>query len=102
VNKNLWSTSFCLVSAGGGLVGLSLCYLLVDHWQLWTGHPFLPLGMNSILIYCGHSLLAGYMPFSYMLYHVNHGSMLLCAVVGVTSWLLVASYCYHIGFFVKI
>jgi len=102
VNKNLWSTSFCLLTAGGGLVGLSLCYVLVDVWRVWSGTPYLQLGMNSILIYCGHSLLANYMPFSYMVYHVNHGSLLLCNSVGVLSWLLIALYLHHIRFFVKI
>ena len=102
VNKNLWSTSFCLVSAGGGLLGLSVCYLAVDVWRVWTGGPFLQLGMNSILIYVGHSLLGSYMPFSYMIYHYNHGSMLLCTCVGVLSWLIIAAYLHHIKFFVKI
>ena len=46
VNKNLWSTSFCFLNAGTGLVGLSFCYLLVDVWKLWSGAPFLQLGMN--------------------------------------------------------
>lgn len=56
----------------------------------------------SILIYCGHSLLGNYMPFSYMIYHYNHGSMLLCTTVGVLSWLIIALYLHHIKFFVKI
>jgi hypothetical protein len=30
---------------------------------LYTGAPFIYMGMNSILIYVGHDLLASYFPF---------------------------------------
>jgi predicted acyltransferase len=102
INKNMWSTSFVAVTAGGGMVVLSLCYLLIDKWKVWSGAPFRYLGMNSIIIYCGHELLANYMPFSYKIYHVNHGTLLQCHVLGVFSWVIIAAYFYHIKFFVKI
>lgn len=102
INKNLWSTSFVAITAGGGMVVLSFCYLVVDKWKQWTGFPFRQLGMNSILIYCGHDLLANYMPFSYKIYHVNHGTLLQCNVLGTVAWLIIAVYLYKIKFFVKI
>ena len=37
MNKNLWSTSFGLVTGGLGLVGLAATYVLVDVLKLWTG-----------------------------------------------------------------
>ena len=102
INKNLWSTSFVAVTAGGGMIVLSLCYLIIDKYKAWTGAPFRYLGMNSIIIYCGHSLLEEYMPFSYKIYHVNHGTLLQCDVLGTLSWVIIAAYFYHIKFFVKI
>lgn len=102
INKNLWSTSFVAITAGGGMVVLSLCYLIVDKWKQWTGFPFRQLGMNSILIYCGHSLLADYMPFSYKIYHVSHATLLQCNVLGTLAWVIIAVYFYNIKFFVKI
>lgn len=104
INKNMWTTSFILVCAGMGLVGLSFCYSVIDIYQqrLWTGAPFVYMGMNSIMIYCGHGILAGYMPFSYMLYHINHGALLCMNVMGTFAWVLIAFYCYKIKFFVKV
>eukprot|EP01034_Spumella_vulgaris_P021699 gene21699-27750_t len=102
INKNLWSTSFVLVTAGSGLIGLSVCYVLVDVLKWWSGAPFLYLGMNSILIYVSHGILAEYMPFSYKIYHVNHATLLQCHVLGVTAWMIVAYYFHKIKFFVKI
>ena len=37
INKNLWSISFGFVSTGGGLIGLSITYILVDVLKLWSG-----------------------------------------------------------------
>ena len=37
INKNLWTTSYGLVTAGGGLVGLGVTYVLVDVLKLWSG-----------------------------------------------------------------
>jgi heparan-alpha-glucosaminide N-acetyltransferase len=102
INKNLWSTSFVAVTAGGGMVVLSLCYLLIDKWKVWSGAPFRYLGMNSIIIYAGHELLANYMPFSYKIYHVSHATLLQCNVLGTFAWVIIAAYFYHIKFFVKI
>lgn len=102
INKNMWTTSFILLTAGLGLVGLSFCYCTIDVAKLWTGAPFLYMGMNSIMIYVGHGILEGYMPFSYMLTNQNHAAKLQMNVFGVLSWILIAFYCYKIKFFVKV
>lgn len=102
INKNMWTTSFILLTAGLGLVGLSFCYCTIDVAKLWTGAPFLYMGMNSIMIYFGHSVLADYMPFSYMLSNQNHAAQLQMNVFGVLAWILVAFYCYKIKFFIKV
>ena len=103
INKNLWSTSFVLVSAGGGLVGLSVCYVLVDIYKCWSGAPFSYLGMNSILVYCCHGILNGYFPFSYEISsNPSHAALLLNNFIGASSWLVVAYYCHEIDFFLKV
>jgi heparan-alpha-glucosaminide N-acetyltransferase len=102
INKNLWSTSFILVNAGGGLVCLSLTYALVDVLKVWTGAPFRYAGLNSILIYSGSELFGGFFPFSYMTNYTNHGDFLQTNIAGVVSWLVVAYLFYRNKFFVKI
>lgn len=103
VNKNLWTTSFCLVTSGFGLIGLSTTYALVDVLQVWTGAPFIYLGMNSILVYTGSELLWRHFPFSYQIYtNPTHANTLPMNVIGVLSWIVVAFYCYKIKFFVKV
>lgn len=103
VNKNLWTTSFCLVTSGFGLIGLSITYVLVDVLKLWTGAPFIYLGMNSILIYTGSELMWKHFPFSYEIYsNPTHANTLPMNVFGVVSWIAVAFYCYRIKFFVKV
>jgi predicted acyltransferase len=103
LNKNLWSFSFILLTAGGGLLCLSFTYAMVDIYKVWSGAPFRYLGLNSIFIYCGHSILQGYFPFSYSLDdRETHESLLTMNIVGVSCWILVAYYCYTIDFFVKI
>jgi len=102
INKNLWSTSFVLINAGSGMILLSIFYLFIDVYKTWSGAPYRYLGMNSILVYFGHSVFAGYFPFSYQVYDVNHGTLLAMNIVGVVSWIAIAYYLYKINFFVKI
>jgi heparan-alpha-glucosaminide N-acetyltransferase len=102
VNKNLWSASFGLVTAGGGMIGLSATYVLVDMYRLWSGSPFRYLGLNSILVFCSHEILQYYFPFSWDLQYPTHMSLMLMNVVGVSMWILIARFCDSIKFYVKI
>jgi heparan-alpha-glucosaminide N-acetyltransferase len=63
VNKNLWSLSFVLVTAGFGCWVLAVLYWIVDHAKLWSGAPFKYTGMNSIVVYAGSEILEMYFPF---------------------------------------
>jgi heparan-alpha-glucosaminide N-acetyltransferase len=102
VNKNLWTTSFCLLTSGLGLLGLSFCYYTVDVLKIWSGAPFIYPGMNSILVYFGSEVLFQF-PFTYTIYkNENHSNLLLMNLVGTFSWIAVAFYCYKIKFFVKV
>lgn len=52
VNKNLWSSSFVLVTAGWSLILLSIFYWIIDvlGWRGWA-FPLIVIGMNAITIY---------------------------------------------------
>ena len=102
VNKNLWSTSFVFVNAGIALFGISICYIVIDIYKVWSGAPFSFLGMNSILIYFCHDVFMPYFPFSYILPNITHAAVLQSNIIGVSSWIFVAYYCYTNNFFVKI
>jgi predicted acyltransferase len=59
INKNLWSSSFVLFTAGFGLALFALCYWLVDirGWKK-LGQPFVWYGVNPLAIYAMAGLLA--------------------------------------------
>lgn len=52
VNKNLWSSSFVMVTAGWSLILLSLFYWVIDVLEFrWWTLPFVVIGMNAITAY---------------------------------------------------
>jgi predicted acyltransferase len=60
INKNLWTSSFVLLTAGLALLCLALCYLVLDvkHWRGgWTTF-FLVFGMNPIAAYVFAELIS--------------------------------------------
>jgi len=59
INKNLWTSSYVLLSAGFAALSLAATMALVEQaglkrWAL----PFLPFGVNPILAYVGSELMA--------------------------------------------
>jgi predicted acyltransferase len=64
INKNLWTSSYVLFSAGWSLLLLALCYWVVDMrklnqtrvggWMLW---PWLVFGSNAIFAFCFSNLV---------------------------------------------
>jgi predicted acyltransferase len=59
INKNLWTSSYVLFTAGAALLVLALCYWLVDlrGWRRWAT-PLLVFGMNAILAFALSTLIA--------------------------------------------
>jgi predicted acyltransferase len=58
INKNLWTSSYVLFSAGCSLLGLAACYWLIDIRHLndtrvgkWLTWPWLVFGSNAIVAY---------------------------------------------------
>lgn len=59
INKNLWTSSYALFTAGVAALLFGLVYLLADvrGWRGWTA-PFVVYGTNSILVFVASGLLA--------------------------------------------
>ncbi len=59
INKQLWTSTFVLFTAGAAMLLLALCYLLIDvvGWSKWAV-PFFVFGTNAIAAYVGSILLA--------------------------------------------
>lgn len=57
INKNLWTSSYVLFTAGAALEGLALCYWLIDvrGRRAWA-KPALVLGVNPLALYVLSSL----------------------------------------------
>lgn len=59
INKQLWTSTFVLFTAGVALLLLGVCYSVMDglKFRKWAA-PFLVLGINAITVYVGASLMA--------------------------------------------
>ena len=58
INKNLWTSSYAVFTAGAALIGLGLCYWVVDMkgYRRWAT-PFVVFGTNAIAAYALSSLM---------------------------------------------
>ena len=58
INKNLWTSSYVLFTAGWALLALAACYWTVEvrGWRKW-GVPGLIYGTNAIVVYAASSLV---------------------------------------------
>ncbi len=52
INKNLWTSSYVIFTAGAALQFLALCYYLIEvkGWTRWA-HPAVAFGMNAIAVF---------------------------------------------------
>ena len=59
INKNLWTSSFVLFTAGMACVTLATCMWLIDvqGWRGWT-KPFVIFGVNPLFAFLGEGLLS--------------------------------------------
>jgi predicted acyltransferase len=58
INKNLWTSSYAVFTAGAAALLLALCYWIVDvrGWKRWTT-PLVILGVNAITLFVASGLL---------------------------------------------
>ena len=102
INKNLWSLSFILILAGLAFLILTIFYLLVDVYKIFTGEPFLWLGMNSIVIYVGHEFCSKSFPIQFQVEDTTHAQLLAMHLYGVLFWTIVAGIMYRKKIFIAI
>ena len=64
INKNLWTSSFVLLTTGLALIGLALCYWLLDvlKIRIRLSTFFVVFGVNAIAAYVLSELLAATLP----------------------------------------
>lgn len=59
INKNLWTSSYVVFTAGMALLFLALCYWLIDYrgYKRWA-EPFVIYGMNAITVFVLSGIVA--------------------------------------------
>ncbi len=59
INKQLWTSSYVIFTAGGSLVLLGLCYEIMEvrRWS-WVGWPFQVMGVNAITLFFASGIVA--------------------------------------------
>jgi predicted acyltransferase len=77
INKKLWTSSYVLFAAGWSLLGLSICYWLIEikQWKRGWSYPWIVFGSNSIAVYVFSELLAP------TLGHIKIGGQSLWAII---------------------
>jgi predicted acyltransferase len=59
INKNLWTSSYVLFTAGMACVTIATCIWLIDVRRVtWWTKPFVIFGMNPILAFVGTGMMA--------------------------------------------
>ncbi len=59
INKNLWTSSYVLFTAGMACVVLATCLWLVDvRKSRWWATPFLAFGTNPLIVFVGSGMMA--------------------------------------------
>jgi predicted acyltransferase len=58
INKNIWTSSYAVFTAGAASLLLAACYWIIDvrGWRRWTT-PFVVLGVNAITLFVASGLL---------------------------------------------
>jgi predicted acyltransferase len=70
INKNLWTSSYVIFTAGMACVALATIMWIVDHHNVkWWTKPFVVFGVNPIVAFVGSGVMARLI---YTLWHVNY------------------------------
>ncbi|HTD83019.1 MAG TPA: DUF5009 domain-containing protein, partial [Gemmatimonadaceae bacterium] len=70
INKNLWTSSYVMFTAGMAAVALATIMWIVDHYQVkWWTKPFVVYGVNPIVAFVGSGVMARLI---YTLWHVTY------------------------------
>jgi predicted acyltransferase len=70
INKNLWTSSYVIFTAGMACVALATVMWIVDYVNVkWWTKPFVVFGVNPIVAFVGSGVMARLI---YTLWHVNY------------------------------
>ncbi len=70
INKNLWTSSYVVFTAGMACVSLATIMWIVDYYDVkWWTKPFVVFGVNPIVAFVGSGVMARLI---YTLWHVNY------------------------------
>jgi predicted acyltransferase len=70
INKNLWTSSYVIFTAGMACVGLATVMWIVDYCNVkWWTKPFVVFGVNPIVAFVGSGVMARLI---YTLWHVSY------------------------------
>ncbi|HEV2017277.1 MAG TPA: DUF5009 domain-containing protein [Gemmatimonadaceae bacterium] len=70
INKNLWTSSYVVFTAGMACVALATIMWIVDYCNVkWWTKPFVVFGVNPIVAFVGSGVMARLI---YTLWHVNY------------------------------
>jgi predicted acyltransferase len=70
INKNLWTSSYVIFTAGMACVALATIMWIVDYANVkWWTKPFVVFGVNPIVAFVGSGVMARLI---YTLWHVNY------------------------------
>lgn len=58
INKQLWTSTFVLFTAGAALIVFGACYVLMERFEIkaWA-YPFLVFGTNAITVFAGSTFM---------------------------------------------
>ena len=101
INKNLWSLSFVLILASLAFFILTFLYVIIDIYKIFTGEPWLWLGMNSIVVFVGHEICSGRFPVQFDLDN-SHATRLAINAYGATFWTIIAGIMYYKKCFIAV
>jgi predicted acyltransferase len=70
INKNLWTSSYVIFTAGMACVALATIMWIADHYNVkWWTKPFVVFGVNPIVAFVGSGVMARLI---YTLWHVSY------------------------------
>ncbi|XP_059485635.1 heparan-alpha-glucosaminide N-acetyltransferase-like [Neocloeon triangulifer] len=95
INKQLWSTSFSLVTGGVAFLWLTIFMYLVDVTRIWNGFPLRQPGINCLTLYVGSRITANMWPWHFAYGNMDtHFIRLIDSCWSVFLWVCVSIYFY--------
>jgi predicted acyltransferase len=122
INKQLWTSTFVIFTAGMALIVFGVCYILIEVMRVKTwAYPFLVLGTNAITVFAGSTLMVKILllikisdagktvnPITYLYEHVLSPAAgpflgsLIYPLLLILLWVLLMLPLYKKGIFIRI